>query len=142
MMFGSKVKYGITYKTNQKSFDVYRRRFIHNFQNQVTDVNLEGSMGLDLPSMKAFAVTQIDKVFLYSSEKFQRIGELPITLLATETREPNQIISIRKSMDDNYIACISGKNLIMKQQKANQLFIFKREKKAVVDKDDQEYEFK
>ena len=31
MMFGSKVRYCVTYKTNQKSFDVYRRRFIHNF---------------------------------------------------------------------------------------------------------------
>lgn len=44
-------------------------------------------------------------------------------------------------MDDNYIACVSGKNLIMKQQKANQLFIFKREKKAVADENG-EYEFK
>ena len=45
-------------------------------------------------------------------------------------------------MDDNYIACISGKNLIMKQQKANQLFVFKREKKAVIDNPDEPYEFK
>ena len=51
---------------------------------------------------------------------------MPITLLKTETREPNQIIALRKSKDDRYIACISGKNLIMKQQKPNQLFIFKR----------------
>ena len=31
MMFGSKVKYGITYKQNQKSFDIYRRRYEHDF---------------------------------------------------------------------------------------------------------------
>ena len=40
---------------------------------------------------------------------------MPISLLKTETREPNQIIAIRKSIDDRYVACISGKNLIMKQ---------------------------
>lgn len=108
----------------------------------MTDVNLEGAFGVDLPSMKAFAVTQIDKVYLYSSESFQRIGELPIALLKTETREPNQIISIRKSQDDNYVACISGKNLIMKQQKANQLFVFKREKKEMIENEAEQYEFK
>lgn len=126
MMFGSRVKYGITYKTNQKSFDVYRRRFIHDYKVPISHEILEGSMGLDLPSMNAFLVTNIDKIYVHDSETYQRIGEMPITLLKTETREPNQIIALRKSNDDRYIACISGKNLIMKQQKPNQLFIFKR----------------
>jgi hypothetical protein len=31
MMFGSKVKYGITYKTNSSSFDIYRRKYEHNY---------------------------------------------------------------------------------------------------------------
>jgi hypothetical protein len=57
MMFGSKVKYGITYKTNQRSFDVYRRKFIHNFKVPVVDTNLEGSFGIDLTSINAFCVT-------------------------------------------------------------------------------------
>ena len=30
MMFGSKVKYGITYKGGEKSFKIYRRKYIHN----------------------------------------------------------------------------------------------------------------
>lgn len=126
MMFGSKVKYGITYKTNQRSFDVYRRRYIHDYKVPVSHEILEGSMGLDLPTMKAFLITNIDKIYMYDSETYQRIGEMPITLLQTETREPNQIIALRKSNDETYVACISGKNLIMKQQKPNQLFIFKR----------------
>ena len=133
MMFGSKVKYGITYKTNQRSFDVYRRKYIHNFKVPVVDTNLEGSFGIDLTSINAFCVTQIDKIFLYDSNTFQQVGQLPIELLKTTTREPNQIISIRKSHDDQFIACISGKNLIMKQQKANQLFIF--QKKRSIGKD-------
>ena len=29
MMFGSRVKYGITYKGGEKSFNIYRRKFIH-----------------------------------------------------------------------------------------------------------------
>lgn len=48
MMFGSKVKYGITYKTNQKAFVVYRRKFIHSFRTPLLHDNFEGSKGLDL----------------------------------------------------------------------------------------------
>jgi|TARA_B110000285_G_scaffold233155_1_gene306101 hypothetical protein len=33
---------------------------------------------------------------------------------------------MQKSNCENFLAVISGKNLIMKEQKANQLFIFKR----------------
>jgi len=57
MMFGSKVKYGITYKTNQKSFDVYRRRYMHDYKVPICHDVLEGSMGLDLPLMGAFLIT-------------------------------------------------------------------------------------
>jgi len=37
MMFGSKVRYCITYKTNQKSFDIYRRKYEHDFRVNVVD---------------------------------------------------------------------------------------------------------
>lgn len=51
---------------------------------------------------------------------------IKIPLLKSEEREPNQIISMQASQNEDYIAVISGKNLIMNQQFANQLFIFKR----------------
>ena len=34
-----------------------------------------------------------------------------------------------KSKDENWLAVISGKNLVMNQQKQNQLFIYKREER-------------
>ena len=37
MMFGSKVKYGITYKTNEKSFDIHRRKYEHDYLVNVVD---------------------------------------------------------------------------------------------------------
>lgn len=48
MMFGSKVRYCITYKTNQRSFVIYRRKYLHNFKVPVVGDNLEGSKGLEL----------------------------------------------------------------------------------------------
>lgn len=49
-----------------------------------------------------------------------------IPLLPSESREPNQIISITMSPDEQLLACFSGRNLVMKQQKINQLFVLKR----------------
>ena len=37
MMFGSKVKYGISFKLNEKSFNIYRRKYQHNLKVCVDD---------------------------------------------------------------------------------------------------------
>ena len=100
MMFGKMVRYCITYKTNQKSFDIYRRKYMHNIRVCLNDGNFEGSKAIELISMNTFLVTQIDKVLMYDSDTFKVCGEIPITLLKTETREPNEIIGIQKSQDE------------------------------------------
>lgn len=47
-------------------------------------------------------------------------------LLKSETRERNEIISMQISKCENYLAVISGKNLIKAEQKPNQIFVYKR----------------
>jgi hypothetical protein len=39
--------------------------------------------------------------------------------MPTESREPNEIIGITKSPDDDWVAVISGKNLVMDEQMQN-----------------------
>jgi hypothetical protein len=95
-MFGSKVKYGITFKTNQRSFAIYRRKYLHNFKVNVCQDNLEGSKGLEFTSMNIFLVTKIDKVRIYDSTTYEQLDEIPIKLLPTETREPNEVIAMQK----------------------------------------------
>ena len=46
-------------------------------------------MGLDLKEKGTFLATMIDKIYMYDSKSFQQVGEIPIKLLPTETREPN-----------------------------------------------------
>ena len=46
MMFGSKVKYCVTFKTNEKSFDIHRRKYVHDFRSNVVNDNFDGSRGL------------------------------------------------------------------------------------------------
>ena len=59
-MFGSKVRYCVTYKTNQKSFEIYRRKCYHDFKVPITEENLEGSKGLEFSTMNAYLVTKVN----------------------------------------------------------------------------------
>lgn len=52
-------------------------------------------------------------MILFDNVYFTKCGIIPITLLKTETREPNEVIGLVKSQDENWVAIISGKNLIM-----------------------------
>jgi len=69
-MFGSKVRYCITYKTNQKSFDIWSRQYNHNFMSTVVNENLNGSLGLPIESMNAFLVGKIDEIKIYDIDTF------------------------------------------------------------------------
>jgi hypothetical protein len=109
MMFGSKVRYCVTYKTNQRSFDIFRRKFIHDFKVPISSENLEGSIALELKSMNAYLVSKIDKVIVYDSSTFKEVDQIPITLLKADTREPNQVIALKASEDEEWIAIITGK---------------------------------
>jgi hypothetical protein len=141
MMFGAKVKYGITYKFNEKSFNLYRRKYEHEYMVNVMSDNLEGSKAMELKTMDVILCSKIDRVIIYDSVTFKNLGEIPITLLKTETREPNQVIAMQTCQNEEYLAIISGKNLIMNEQKINQLFIYKRKKSTVVGvKDSFEFE--
>ena len=96
MMFGAKGKYGITYKTNEGNFDVYRRKYIHDYKVAVVDGNMDGSRGLPIESMNAFLISQVNIIKFYDVDTFKEIKESMITipLLESTSREPNEIISM------------------------------------------------
>jgi hypothetical protein len=62
---------------------------VHDYQINVLNENLEGAKALELKSMDVFLCTKVDKVCIYDSLTFKELGNVPITLLQTETREPN-----------------------------------------------------
>lgn len=94
----------------------------------MVSANYDGSEGLALESMNAFLVSKLDTIFFYDIDSYKCITEcnIKVPLLKSESREPNEIISMTASQDENYLAVISGKNLVKSQQFCNQLFIFRR----------------
>lgn len=92
IMIGPKVKYAITYKTNENCFELYRRRFEHDFKvPKITKEDFEGGISMDLPSVNSFIVAKLDKIRFFNNSTFElREGiKLPIELLKGDTREPN-----------------------------------------------------
>jgi hypothetical protein len=73
MMFGAKVRYCVAYKTNQRSFDVFRRKYEHDFKVNLSIENFEGAIGLELEDMNVFLVAKVDKVSMYDSNTFKKI---------------------------------------------------------------------
>ena len=136
MMIGAMKRYSITFKQNERSFDIYQRKYMHNLRACVDDGVWEGSQAVEIPKSNLVLISQVDQVIMFDNQDFTRCGEIPIKLLITETREPNEVIGLVKSLDENWVAIISGKNLIMNEQKQNQLFIFKKVKaKSVLEYD-------
>lgn len=58
MMFGSLVRYCITFKTNQPNFHIWVRKAYHNFKVSLTNDNMEGSMGANLRSLNQYVMTE------------------------------------------------------------------------------------
>ena len=73
MMFGTKVRYGITYKANQPGFTVYTRKYFHNFKVAITNANCEGSKGANLTSMGAYIMAEQTKIGVYNDTTFESI---------------------------------------------------------------------
>lgn len=70
MMFGRRVKYAISFKQNERSFNIYRRKHLHVFKMNVNDEDFEGSKGIELITMNTFLVTKIDQVIMFDSDTF------------------------------------------------------------------------
>ena len=119
MMFGQFVRNCITYKYNQRSFDIHQRKYHHELKATVIQEDYDKSQGLELASMSCFIITKLDEIIVYDSYTFQVITENKVPLLESTSREPNEIISIQACENESYLAVISGKNLIKDEQFPN-----------------------
>ena len=91
--------------------------------------------------MGKFMVTETDKVVIYDSYTFEKVGDpLPIKLLPTETREPNEVIGIQSSQCEQWVAVVTGKNLVKNEQKQNQIQMMRRVESASGDEEDDTWE--
>ena len=60
MMIGKKVRYCVTYKSNQRNFDIYQRKHKNQLIVCVNDINFEGSKAVEIQSMDMVIATNKD----------------------------------------------------------------------------------
>ena len=95
LIFGSKVRYGITYKTNTRGFDIYTRKYEHDFKVNVKEENLERCHGISVDTLGRCLVSKTDHIAVYDIENYKEMKEeqINVNLLPSTTREANRIIS-------------------------------------------------
>ena len=94
MMIGSMRRYGISYKQNEMCFAIYTRKYMHNLRVCVDEHDYSGSKGIEIPSSNLTLVSKKDKLMLLDSKTYNILGQVPIPLLQTDSREPNEIIGM------------------------------------------------
>jgi len=89
------VRYGITYKTNTKGFDIYTRKYEHDFKVNVKHENLENCHGMSVETMNRCLVSKVDHIAVYDINNYKEMKdeEIKVNLLPSTTREANRIIS-------------------------------------------------
>lgn len=73
MMFGSRVRFGITYKANQPGFQIYTRKYYHNFKVTTDTKNFEGALGKNLASIDAYVMTDKTSIIINDNKDFRVI---------------------------------------------------------------------
>lgn len=71
MMFGTKVRYCVTFKQNEARFTVWSRKYFHNFKVNLTGDNLEGAVGLNLVRSDQYVIGHDGKLKIYSNQNHE-----------------------------------------------------------------------
>ena len=71
MMFGSNVRYSITYKTGQPGFTIYTRTFSHNFSACLAETNYEGSHGVNLSAFNQYVIGEHTHIRIFNREDYK-----------------------------------------------------------------------
>jgi len=70
MMFGAKVRYGISFKANEPGFKIYTRKYFHNFKVAITTNNYEGAVGENMTKMGTYVMAEKTKIGVYDNKNF------------------------------------------------------------------------
>ena len=124
MMFGAKVRNGITYKTNQPGFQIYKRKYYHNFKVQITNQNYEGALGANLGSMNAYIMCEKKNIGVYDQHDFQVLQQWSIP--TKSSGDDIEILYMAVSPDEQKIGICVGRQLIKDQQEITEIVIYQK----------------
>lgn len=94
MIFGGKNVYCVAYKTNQRSFNIMRKKYSHWLRTPISNENFNRQIGMEIQGLNSFIVTNNDELLLYDSATLQKKQTVKLELEKSLTRERHQIIAL------------------------------------------------
>ena len=70
MMIDKSGLYSVAYKTNQKSLDIYSRKYMNDFRVQSISNNFEGSKAIEIESLNLILVTFEDELLWIQNKTY------------------------------------------------------------------------
>jgi hypothetical protein len=126
MMFGTRVRYGITFKANQPGFQIYTRKYFHNFKVAITTQNYEGAVGSNLSHMKSYVMAEKTKIGVYDQSTFLPTQTWSIPTKSNNSMDKIEILYMTMSKDEEKIGVALGKFIIKDIFQITEIAIYKQ----------------
>ena len=125
LMVDNDSKYSVTYKSGQPNMSIFRRRFDHGFQELFDNTkSREGCRGVNLNSANLFLISDDNQIQIRNEETFKTINTMIVPLQESTTVDAMEILNIKISPNEKYLAVLGGKQLIKEIEEVHSLHIF------------------
>jgi hypothetical protein len=83
IVFGqsSRERYCLTYMSNRRSFEIFRRKYNHSFKCQIIEEDLDKSIGVEIRSLNQLLYTKKDMVSILDSRTYKEKYKFTINLM-------------------------------------------------------------
>ena len=58
LMFGSRVRFAVSFKTNQPGLMIFTRNYFHNFKVTINTENFEGAIGINMGTKRRYVMAR------------------------------------------------------------------------------------
>lgn len=125
MIIDNKSNLCFTYKQNQDSFSIIKRRYDHGFHEIIDHQSREGFNGQNYPTKNIFVTSDTNYIYIHAEDTFQIMNRVQVPIAKSDTDDCMEIITSKTSQDESLLAVLVGKNLIKAVEEMHQLFIYK-----------------
>ena len=70
MMFGTRVRYAITFKAGEPDICIYQRKYFHHFMAQLSAENHEDAYGCNISELNYYAIAKKQSIKIYDLSDF------------------------------------------------------------------------
>lgn len=127
LMFGSRVRYGISYRVNQPGLIIYTRKYYHNFKVCISNQNYEGAVGDNLKYSYAYILALKKKIIISDQTTYQVKQEWEVPT----DDDKIEILYLTVSEDEKKVGVTLGKRLIKDGKEIDKLLIYKKDHDGV-----------